>query len=113
MPTIRPEIIIEEFYHVYNRGVEKRVIFPTKEYYLRFLDALNIFNTTSPVTIRDFYAGIRPLNDDGKKLVDVGAFILLPTHYHLLLKPKIENGLSLFMQKIGAGYTGYFNLKNN
>lgn len=45
--------------------------------------------------------------------MDVGAFILMPTHYHLLLRPRVENGLSLFMQKLGTGYTGYFNLKNN
>lgn len=109
---MRPEIIIGEFYHIYNRGVERRILFPANEYYLRFVDALNLFNTTLPINIRDFRTGIRPRNK-GKRLVDIGAFILLPTHFHLLLRPKIKNGLSLFMQKIGAGYTGYFNLKNN
>lgn len=110
--TVIRKITIGEFYHVYNRGVERRVVFPTKEYYRRFIDALSLFNTTLPITIRDFHTGIRSLNK-GERLVDVGAFILLPTHFHLLLRPKIDNGLSLFMQKIGAGYTGYFNLKNN
>lgn len=42
--------------------------------------------------------------------MDIGAFILMPTHYHFLLRPRIENGLSLFMQKIGTGFTSYFNL---
>ncbi len=45
--------------------------------------------------------------------MDIGAFILMPTHYHLLLQPCVEGGLSLFMQKLGTGYTSYFNLKSD
>ena len=36
----------------------------------------------------------------------------MPNHYHLLLSPKIENGISKFMQKLGAGYVRYFNIKH-
>lgn len=107
-----------EFYHVYNRGVEKLVIFPTERHYLRFISALRFFNTTLPVTLRDFLSkvstfntGIRPLLS-GERLVDIGAFILMPTHYHFLLQPRVDNGISLFMQKLGSGYTTYFNLKS-
>ena len=32
-------------------------------------------------------------------------------HYHLLLSPLVENGISLFMQKLNMGYTKYFNEK--
>jgi|SRR3989344_7723790 len=112
MPQIRPEIIIKELYHVYNRGVDKKVIFPTQKHYLRFVSALRFFNTTTPIVIREYNAGIRSLNK-GERLVDICAFILMPTHYHLLLRPRIKNGLSLFMQKIGTGFTSYFNLTND
>ncbi|MCX6712165.1 MAG: transposase [Candidatus Vogelbacteria bacterium] len=36
----------------------------------------------------------------------------MPNHYHLLVKPLIEDGVSEFMKKIGIGYTNYFNIKN-
>ena len=44
-------------------------------------------------------------------LVSLLAYTLLPNHYHLLLRQEAENGISEFMQKIGTGYTMYFNQK--
>ena len=35
----------------------------------------------------------------------------MPTHFHLILKQKFENGVSLFMKKVLGGYTWYFNNK--
>ena len=45
-------------------------------------------------------------------LVEVGAYSLMPNHFHLLLHEKQENGISRFMQKIGTAYTMYFNIKH-
>lgn len=36
----------------------------------------------------------------------------MPNHFHILLKEKVENGTSLFMQKITTAYTMYFNKKH-
>ncbi len=119
MARIRPEIIIGDLYHIYNRGVDKRVVFQTERDYFRFIHALKFFNTTLPVAMRDFLTksnitktGVGSMfSEGGERLVDIGAFILMPTHYHLLLRPVSDNGISLYMQKLGSGYTGYFNLK--
>ncbi|MBI2035786.1 MAG: transposase [Candidatus Liptonbacteria bacterium] len=46
------------------------------------------------------------------RLVDILAFCLMPNHIHLLLRQVKDGGISLFMQKQGGGYAGYFNLKN-
>ena len=35
----------------------------------------------------------------------------MPNHYHLLLSPRVENGISLFMKKLNGGYAKYFNEK--
>jgi putative transposase len=48
-----------------------------------------------------------------KILVEILAFCLMPNHYHLLLRQKRENGIVNFMQKLGTGYTMYFNQKYN
>ena len=37
--------------------------------------------------------------DRGETLVDVGAYCLMPNHFHLLIKEKVENGISEFMKK--------------
>ena len=35
----------------------------------------------------------------------------MPNHYHLLLAPCVENGISKFMKKVNMGYAKYFNEK--
>ncbi|MEK7099480.1 MAG: hypothetical protein AAB916_03090, partial [Patescibacteria group bacterium] len=115
MPIVRPKVVAGELYHVYNRGVEKRIIFPSPSYYRRFIDGMRAFNNSRPVLLREFlkgtpHTGIRSLYE-GKRLVEICAFILMPNHYHFLLRPLQNNGLALFLQKLGAGYSGFFNLK--
>jgi len=44
--------------------------------------------------------------------VDILTFVLMPNHYHLLLRQRVDGGISKFMQKLGTGYTMYFNEKH-
>lgn len=46
-----------------------------------------------------------------KLIVDIIAYCLMPNHFHLLLRQKREKGIQLFLQKIGTGYTHYFNTR--
>ena len=120
MPIKRPPLVEGEIYHVYNRSIDGKVIFPSDEYYERFIQGLQTFNTTSPIQIRDMAGNDTEIKSQqsqfrgnrGERLVDVGLFNLRPTHYHLLLRQVVPNGISLFMQKSGVGFTSFFNLKN-
>jgi len=42
----------------------------------------------------------------------VGAYCLMPNHFHILLKELRPNGITKFMQRLGTSYTMYFNVKN-
>ena len=44
--------------------------------------------------------------------MEILGFTLMPNHFHLILKQKREGGIVKFMQKLGTGYTMYFNQKN-
>ncbi|KKT80846.1 MAG: Transposase, partial [Parcubacteria group bacterium GW2011_GWF2_44_8b] len=44
-------------------------------------------------------------------MVDIGAYCLMPNHFHLLVRERNEKGISLFMQKLITAYTMYFNDK--
>jgi len=46
------------------------------------------------------------------ELVDILAVCLISNHYHLLAQEKINGGVGIFTNKIGTGYTHYFNQKN-
>ena len=105
-----------EFYHIYNRGVEKRVIFLDEYDYNRFILQLYLCNNTEPVDLGDLLRQGRSLSEifDLKKedtLVDIGAWCLMPNHFHILIKEKTENGISTFMKKLLTSYSMYFNRK--
>ena len=44
-------------------------------------------------------------------LVDIGAWCLMPNHFHLLIREKTESGISTFMKKLLTSYSMYFNKK--
>ncbi len=125
--TNRDKPITGKFYHVYNRGVEKRIIYPEEKDYVRFIHNLYEFNDTNPSD--KYYVNqysevglpyiekLRDKQESNKKprdfLVNILVFCLMPNHYHLLLKQVKDEGITEFMRKIGTGYTNYFNLKND
>lgn len=104
----------DSFYHVYNRGVERVDIFLEKNDYERFLYLLFSCNDTNPLLNSQVnYRGLASIEDKKKRdrLVDIISFCLMPNHFHLVLKQIKNKGISTFMQKLGTGYTMYFNVK--
>ncbi len=93
--------------HVYNRGVEKRDIFLDENDYSRFQSALTKFNIPTPKQLKEF----ETKNVITSKLVSIHEFCLMPNHYHLLLTEEVENGIPLFLHRIGTSYSKYFNYK--
>lgn len=102
---------VDEHYHIYNRGTDKRQIFLDHDDYDRFVKLLYLCNGTESIVFRDIPIGETYGFDRGETLVDIGAYCLMPNHFHLLLREKNEGGISLFMKKLSTGYSMYFNLK--
>ena len=101
----------DEFYHIYNRGNDKREIFLNKKDYRRFICLLYLCNSYKPLHFRDILKGSEFLFDQDETLVDIGCYCLMPNHFHILVKEKDDGNLPLFMQKLATGYSMYFNLK--
>ncbi len=111
----RIELSIGEYYHIYNRGTDKRGIFLSPKDYERFIALLHVCNAIEPINAR---LQRRSLKDtlaikQPKRLVDIGTYCLMPNHFHLLIRERRENGISLFMHRLSTAYTMYFNIKNN
>ena len=100
---------VNEYYHLYNRGTEKRIIFLDNQDYRRFLFLMYICNTEKSITLRDIGNG--EFFERGEIIVDIGAYCLMPNHFHILVREKIENGISTYMRKLLTGYSMYFNKK--
>jgi REP element-mobilizing transposase RayT len=102
-----------EFYHLYNRGTDKRVVFQDDRDYHRFIELLHIANNTERINVRDLHRDGENLFDYNvtDRLVSIGAYCLMPNHFHLLVTPVTDDGLSTFMQKLSTSYVMYFNKK--
>lgn len=105
-----------EFYHLYNRGAEKRTIFTSVQDYKRFLMLLYLANSENDIRVGNILKNTTYeevfLRDLGEPLVAVGAFCLMPNHFHILATPLTKGGLSRYMLKLQTGYSMYFNTKN-
>ena len=72
--------IAGHYYHVYNRGVEKRNIFASEANYLFLLRRIRKYLPS--------YA------------VSLVAYCLMPNHYHLLIYVEQDNALGSFLQRL-------------
>lgn len=112
----KTKFIAGQFYHIYNRGVDKRTIFEDPEDLLRFMETMKEFNREDTVgslyEARRIKVKFRGSTSKNKKLVNFVAYCLNQNHYHFILEPLIENGIQKFMHKLSTGYTMYFNEKN-
>jgi len=99
-----------EYYHIYNRGVDKRDIFSDTRDLPRFFQSMEEFNNLEPVG--GIYANsLRDRVSNLPKLVNFICYCINPNHYHFLLEQVNDNGIEKFMHRLGVGYTMFFNKK--
>lgn len=111
---MRKDALVEyEYYHVYNRGVEKRDVFLCDRDYLRFLESTKEFNSIKPIYSLYLHNQLKRKGviDVGRlqKLVEIVCYCLNPNHFHFIIKQVEKKGISEFMKRLGGGYTKYFN----
>lgn len=99
----------EEYFHIYNRGTDKRSIFSNSDDYKRFIKTLYLCNSVNPIKLRDVPKQMIFSYERGETLVDIGAYCLMPNHFHLLVRSKNDTGVSSYMEKIQTSYSMYFN----
>lgn len=94
-----------EIYHIYNRGNSKSVIFHNEQDYNYFINLLFVMNTDKHIASRV------TKTKDVDNVVDIGAYCIMPNHFHILIKQKEEQGVVLFMRKVSTAYAMYYNKK--
>ena len=73
---------------------------------------LFVSNGTRSFVYRDIQN--RPLSeiDTGPRLVVIGAYCLMPNHFHFLVREIVDGGISKFMGKLLTSYSSYFNKRH-
>ncbi len=100
-----------EFFHIYNRGNSKQQIFHDRQDYTRFLKLLYLCNCKANFKIQALEGKNIYDVERVEKLVGIGAYCLMPNHFHLLIAQMPEGSISKFMQKLTTGYSMYYNQK--
>jgi len=97
----------QSYYHVYNRGVNKRLIFRDDEDYAVFMSLLKRYLDPQNISKEKYYRPFISYSDDLK----LRAFCLMPNHFHLLIFQYSPDAMQKFMKSLMTAYTMYFNKK--
>lgn len=114
----------DSYYHLYNRGVEKRIIFQDRQDYNVFLSYLKTYllpkdemmlknllsDPTSTWADKEKVIQLLRMNNFAEE-ISLIAYCLMPNHFHFLLKQKSSNAIDRLMSSLGTRYTMYFNKK--
>ena len=123
MTTRKESFVAGEYYHIYNRGNSKQNIFLDDQDRDRFTKLLYLCNSIKSIRFREDIID-QKINafdfDRGKPIVSIGAWVLMPNHFHLYVtvSPRGtlgdlgDNSISLFMNKLSTAYSMYFNKKS-
>ena len=99
-----------ECYHIFNRGVEKRIIFQDDRDWLRFQNLLYLANGSHPLIFKSLQ-GLPLEQERGGMHASIIAYSLMPNHFHIIGREDKEGGLSKLMSKLSTSYCMYFNVK--
>lgn len=112
------------YYHIYNRGVEKRKIFLDQQDYGVFLSYLKEYllsknehelqeRLSDPNTsYKERNKILRALRmNNFYEEITLLAYCLMPNHFHFFIKQKSALSIDKFMQSLCTRYSMYFNKK--
>ncbi len=110
-------LVTNQYYHIYNRGVDKRDIFMNKNDLSRFILSIKEFNIANPIGSIQLSLKTKTdldrLKNDGQVLVSIVCYCFNPNHFHFIIKQEIDGGISEFFKRLLGGYTMYFNKTHN
>lgn len=112
------------YYHIYNRGVEKRNVFQDQQDYAVFLSYLKEYllpknqdqlaqklsDLKLPYREKARILKLLRLNNFAGEITLI-AYCLMTNHFHLLVKQKSRESIDKFMNSQGTRYGMYFNRK--
>ena len=113
----RKEYGIGGFYHIYNRGVEKRKIFLDEQDHKVFLSYMKFYLEKGDLQGQALQ-GVNGENISPSRIpknyhnqIDLLAYCLMPNHFHFFVSQSTGRAIAEFMQSLILKYVMYFNKK--
>ncbi len=115
-------IVTGNVYHVLNKSIAGYVIFTSHKEFVRMIQMLRFFSIDN--NLPKFSRFIEQNSEKGKSieqilsekaeegtLIDIIAYCIMPTHFHLVIRQNKDNGVSKFIGNLCNSYARYFNTK--
>ncbi|MDA1038329.1 MAG: transposase [bacterium] len=111
----------DEYYHVYHRGVDKRIVFVDdldrqRMYWMMYLlNDWDFDSTAIKWTERFSMISVQtdiPEIDSRKRMVDILSLNFLGNHLHILLRATTDDSVSKFMHRLLTSHSKYFNRRH-
>lgn len=121
MPPRKHPLVDGEYYHIYNRGINKQDIFTTFKEYKRALALLKYyrhqnvplkFSVYNRLNVQDKILVNEKLKSS-PLLIELVCFCLMPNHFHLLMRSLQVGGVTEYVKNFQSGYSHYFNLRHD
>lgn len=99
------------YYHLYNRGVAKGLIFLDEKDYKTFLSYLEFYLTPSGLQGDSLKVSPSRILNNYFGEITLIAYCLMPNHFHMLVKQNNDHGIDHFMRSLCTKYVRYFNTR--
>lgn len=101
-------------YHVFNRGVVKLPIVRSKYDCARFVQGLEYYRVSGRKKLSEYLNEKKSnreetVSEEGNELVEILAYVLMPNHYHLMIRQLVEEGISTYVRIVANSYAHYMN----
>jgi putative transposase len=91
MPYRQTRFLTNEFYHLYNRGVDRTPVFFSRDNYRYFMGLLE--------------------NKAARNSILITAYCLMPNHFHLLVRPNLDHAVNRFLNGLLESYVQGINVE--
>lgn len=121
MPKRSEPFINESYYHIFNRLLDSRELFRNSKYSSLFFDLLYYYRSTkvtlsfskfkkSPLRIQTEIKSYLDIKKYHK--VEIIAYCLMPTHFHMLIRQKTTGGIIKYISDVINSFTRTYNLEH-
>ncbi len=118
MPGRKHGFQIGNYYHIYNKTIDGKRVFESATKANVFLHMLWYYRPSKVQIKHSRFLEFTPerqieeiptINNRGDHQINILAYCIMPTHYHILAKETVTGGISSYMSKLQNSFTRYYN----
>lgn len=113
MPIRKVSLVNGEVYHICNKSIAGFKIFNDDKDCDRMMELISFYIAGKVLCNFSTYKKLKNVKiGPSKRVVNIVAYCIMPTHIHFILKQNQDNGIEKFVGLISQSYSQYFNIRH-